>query len=166
MSAIAGIDYDSEAVYIVGIDETTGDWLGWSSVDLACGPGDSFERARRVRDLLPARGAWADAGVIAIGIEATLSRQRASVAALSRVQGALLACLPRDVRVVPLTVNRRTVGWKALTVGKTNASKAQVKAWALEQGAPVGLVQDFYDAFCIAQATRLTVNHQPKGGAR
>lgn len=151
---LIGFDYDSQAVFGAAIALETGEWLGSIHADLACGPGGSLERARRLPDLLPGRGAWAAGGVVAIGIEATLSRQRQTVAALSRVQGALLACLPRDVDLYPLKVNTLKDGWKVLTVGKTNATKPQVKAWALAHGAPAGLVQDFYDAFAIASATR------------
>lgn len=162
MSAIAGIDYDSEAIYAVLVDEDSGLWLGAKRYLLTVGPGDSFERARRIRDLLPARGAWADAGVVAIGLEDLRSRQRSQVAAASRVEGALLATLPRDLELVRMPVNTRRdnarPGWKALTVGKTNASKDEIRAWAIAAGAPAGLEQDFYDAFAIARAARETLS--------
>lgn len=155
MSLFAGIDYDSEGVYVAFVDEVTGQLAARQSFDLACGPGDSFDRARRVRTLLPALGLWNDSGVLAIGIEATFSQAFKATVALGRVQGAILACLPRDVCVVPLPAAHKAEnnGWKALTVGRTNASKDDVAAWARENGAPDGLVQDFYDAFAIARAT-------------
>lgn len=152
MSIFVGIDYDSRAVYTVSIDEETGGYAGSHRADLACGPGDSFDRARRVRDLLPVRSRWEDAGVVAVGIETTFSFTFNAAVALARVQGAILACFPRDLMVVPLPAAHRD-GWKALTVGKTNASKEDVIAWALGNGAPAGLLPDFYDAFAIARAT-------------
>lgn len=166
MSSVAAIDYDSEAIYAVLIDEDTGDWLGASRYLLTVGPGDSFERARRIRSLMPAAGAWRDSGVVAIGLELIRSRERNQVAAAARVEGALLACLPRDLPIVRLSVNgREKPGWKLLTVGKTNASKAEIRAWAIAAGAPAGLEQDFYDAFAIARATRETLTHLPGGTA-
>lgn len=163
MSAVAGIDYDSEAVYLVAIDEDSGAWLGGHRYDLAAGPGDSFDRIRRLQTLFPRRSAWETDGVVAVGVEDLRSRQRAQIAAASRVEGALLTLLPRDLRIVRLSVNRRAVGWKALTVGKTNATKDEIRAWALDNGAPAGLEQDFYDAFAIARATRATLETTTRG---
>ncbi len=40
--------------------------------------------------------------------------------------------------------------WKKETIGKGNATKEQIKAWALAHGVEDGLKQDFYDAYCIA----------------
>jgi hypothetical protein len=157
-SSILGIDYDSEGIFGVVIGEDAGEWRGTIKAPLDCGPGDSFDRARRIRDLMPPRTAYADAGVVAIGVEDLRSRQRSQIAAASRVEGGLLQALPRDLEIVRLSVNRREVGWKALTVGKTNASKDEIKAWAIAEGAPAGLEQDFYDAFAIARATRETLS--------
>lgn len=163
MSAIAGIDYDSENVYLVTIDEEDGRWLGVAHYDLAAGPGDSFERTRRLSSLFPRGSAWDD--VAALGLEDLRSRQRSQIAAASRVEGALLALLPRSLRIVRLSVNKRRVGWKAMTVGKTNATKDEIRSWALEQGAPVGLRQDFYDAFAIARAARETIDNSGRAAA-
>ena len=165
MASIAGFDYDSNGVFGVLVDEDNGGWLGQMQADLACGPGDAVARARRVRDLMPSRDGWADAGVIAIGVESTFSRDFRATAALARVQGAILACLPRDVPIHLLTANgRRKPGWKIQTIGTTTASKLEVRGWALDHGAPDGLPQDFYDAFCIARATRRLAADQ--GGPR
>lgn len=154
MSLVAGIDYDSNAVYTVAIAEDDGAFAMANKVDLACGPGDAFDRARRARDLLPARTRWEDAGVVALGIEETFSHAFKAAVALARVEGAILACLPRDLVVLPLAAAHHG-GWKELTVGKTNASKAEVIEWALANGAPPRLEHDFYDAFAIARATAL-----------
>jgi Holliday junction resolvasome RuvABC endonuclease subunit len=157
MGSIAGFDFDSNGIFGVLIDEDTGAWLGKMQADLACGPGDAADRARRVRDLMPARESWVDAGVTAIGLESTFSRDFRAATALCRIQGAIIACLPRSLPLHLLTANgRRTPGWKILTVGKTNASKDEVRQWALDlnHGAPPGLPQDLYDAFAIARATR------------
>lgn len=155
MTHFAGIDYDSSGVFVALVDEESGELAGVGTYDLACGPGDALERVRRLRDLMPARASWRDSGVLAIGIESTFSQAFKATAALARVQGAIIACLPRELLLLDLTANgRESPGWKLLTVGKTTASKDEVKAWALANGAPPGLVQDHYDAFAIARATR------------
>lgn len=160
MSLIVGFDYDSTSgVFGVAIDEDTAAWVGTFRADIGWVKGDSFARTRALRDRMPDRGSWRDNGVVAFGVEDLRSKQRSSVAALARVEGALLACLPLDIRIVHLSVNRLDVGWKAMTVGKTNASKDEIRAWALRQGAPTGLVQDLYDAFAIARATRETLEN-------
>lgn len=157
-ASIAGIDYDSEAVFLVLIDEDSGDWLGSTAYDLKVGPGDSFQRIRRLQRLFPGPSAWEENRVVAVGLEDLRSRQRSQIAAASRVEGALLALLPVELSLVRLSVNRRRIGWKALTVGKTNATKDEIQAWAIAEGAPAGLVPDFYDAFAIARAARATLN--------
>lgn len=155
MSAIVGLDYDSNGIFAALIDEDDGAWLGHQQIDLACGPGDAFQRSRRVRDLMPSRRSWEAAGVVAIGIESTFSRDFRAATALARIQGAIVSCLPREIPLYLLTANgRKQPGWKLLTVGQTNASKAHVKTWAINRGAPAGLVQDTYDAFALAHAAR------------
>ena len=169
MTAVAGIDFDSNGIFVAVVDEDSGGWVGQITCDLQCGPGDALARARRVRDLMPARGSWADSGIVAIGLESTFSRDFRAATALCRIQGAIIACLPRDVPLQLLTAGgRRKPGWKLLTVGAasdlTTSSKAEVKEWALEHGAPPGLVQDHYDAFCIARATRRQQGGSTAGG--
>lgn len=165
MSHFAGIDYDSGAIHIATVDEDTVVMAESAKIDLTFRDDDSFDRARRVRDLMPPRTSWRDAGVLAIGIELPFSRQRNSIVALSRVQGAILACLPRDILVLPLSPNSRDHGWKHLTVGKTNATKPEIKTWAIANGAPTRLEQDFYDAYCIARATALLWQRRHEGAA-
>lgn len=164
MSLFVGIDYDSNAVYTAAVDEDTGELVEHSKADLACGPGDSFDRARRTRDLLPTRARWQDAGVVALGIEQTFSHTFNAAVALARVQGAILACLPRDLMVIPMPAAHHG-GWKELTVGRTNASKADVIAWAIANGAPERLEHDFYDAFAIARATAVLWQTRLQPGA-
>jgi hypothetical protein len=166
VSSIVGIDYDSDAIDVVLIDEDEGSWLGWKRYDLACGPGDSLERARRVRSLLPARQAWADAGVVAIGLESTFSNHYNAAVSLARVQGAILASLPRELPLQTFPANHRAGGWKIATVGKPAASKIDVARWAIDEGAPGGLVQDAYDAFCIARAMREHLKTEARASTR
>lgn len=145
---IAGIDYDSERVVIVIVDENTGRYLTEWTCDLACGPGDAFQRARRVRRLMPTRSAFEARGVTSVAIELPFSKYAASLVGHLRVQGAILACLPDDLDVVEL----RPQTWKRTTVGRSNASKADVHAWALEQGCPPAISEHHADAYAIARA--------------
>lgn len=154
MTYVAGIDYDSEAIHVALVDLGTGALEAVvPRVDLAAGPGDAFARARRVSTLFPA-GHFRPGGAIqAVALELPFSRQTSSLAPLMRVQGAILACIPRDFDVREI----RPQVWKSLTVGKSNASKDDVIEWSLYNGAPTGLEVDFYDAFGIARALRLAI---------
>lgn len=155
MSGFLGIDFDTREIHTVAIDEDDGRPLSFSSYDLAAGPGDSFQRARRVRDLLPARTRWIEDGTIAAGLEDVYSRHLSSVVGHKRVEGALLACLPREIPIY----NLRPQTWKidSLGAGHGNDDKDQIRAWAVElypglRFWPQGLI----DAFAIATATRAT----------
>ena len=146
--SVAGIDLSTHAIDIVLLDETT-DAATWHRVELA--GHDAFERARSVRaamfrGFVPSR--WDD--VLAIGIEQP--RGRNALVALGRVQGAVLACIPRDKLVQPWNPSewRKTVGLPG------NATKFQVAEWALDrwEDYPFGVPFDGTDAYCIALATR------------
>ena len=153
MSLCAGFDFDSENVWLALIAEDDGAFVETCRFEL--GGGDAFDRARRVRERMPARDRWADDGIVCAGVEMPFMRQRNSVAALMRVQGAILACLPAELLVIPLTPHERApAGWKALIGLPTNASKAAIAVEAVKRGAPVGLRQDLYDAVGIAHAAR------------
>lgn len=156
----AGIDYDTRRVDVVLIDLDDPYLHEWRHYPLT-GPllehEDAFDRARHVRDVLPSRTAWADEGVVLIAIEQPYSTSFRSSAGLSRVQGAILACLPSPhasphVAVLPLEPNRwkQTLGLKA--GGKREQTKAEVRAYALGLGCPQTWPQDACDAFCIARA--------------
>jgi Holliday junction resolvasome RuvABC endonuclease subunit len=145
---VLGIDYDSEAVHLALIDEDTGRLVSTWKADLACGPGDAFTRARRVRHLLPGTSRLEAFGVTAAAVELPYSKFAASLVPLMRVQGAIVASLPRDLRIVEL----RPQTWKKHSVGRSNATKHEVREWALGQGVPAGLDQDTYDAYGLARA--------------
>jgi Holliday junction resolvasome RuvABC endonuclease subunit len=155
---VAGIDFSTNAVDVVllALDDNT---AVWHHVDLTTGPGDALERCRRIRDLMPTRGRWEDAGIIAVGIEQPLHQKgRTTVASLFRVQGAIIACLPTRVLVDPLPP---TV-WKTAIGLPGNALKAAVRAWALAHWTdpPDPVTQDACDAYAIATATRARIERQ------
>jgi hypothetical protein len=158
---IAGIDYSTRAVDVVLLDEDS-DAATWHRFELkALGKlDDAFERTRSVRDAMPARtsGFWDD--VSAIGIEQARGHDAYTG---MRVQGAILACIPRHKQVEPHNPSewRKTVGLPG------NASKDDVARWANAHwlqplDAPRILPQqDAYDAFCIALATRTLLERVP-----
>jgi len=146
---VCGIDFDSFAVHCVLLPLES-DAATYQLIDLDVGPGDALDRCRRCRDLMPARGAWNDTGVVAIALERPMGASRIGVAQQMRVQGAILACLPRE----PLVTELAPPTWKLHSVGKGNASKDEVAAWAFERWQTAGVPQDAYDAFCIAWACR------------
>lgn len=151
----AGIDYDTNAVHVVLVpEEGKPEYLPFVMHGV-----DPFDRARIVRDVMPARGWWADEGIVAIGIEEQASgspKMRASVQKLKMIQGAILACLPAGDSVVePFLPNE----WRKEIGLAGNASKEDVAAWMGEQvwpDAPLPVVpswpQDACDAYCIARA--------------
>jgi len=149
----AGIDYDTNAVHVVVIQED-GD-LRYSHYELV--GHDPFERAREVRDAMPSRGWWRDSGIIGCAIEEQASgnpRMRASVQKLKMIQGAILSCLPRDLLVQPLEATR----WRKELKIPGNASKEDVEFWCRFSSPHGGRFtgqsypQDFFDAYCMALA--------------
>lgn len=145
---IAGIDFSTRFVDIVLLDEDT-DKGTWFRVDLT--GQDAFERTRDVhRALSDDIGSefWDD--VLAVGIE---DPRGYGAGSLYRIQGAILACLPRGVLVHPLIPSnwRKTVGLPG------NASKARVSEFIRLASWNVDWPQDACDAYCIALATRTLI---------
>lgn len=156
MSLIAGIDVNSNVVDVTLLDEDTceAQWLRYR-IDDGRSDLDAFDRARRLRDAMPARTTWRDAGVVVIGIEKPMSQSFKSMSAQTRVQGALLACLPLDIRMYELV----PASWKKLAVGHGHASKQDVATWARRvyvwDDSRGFIAQDAYDAAGIGRAAQL-----------
>lgn len=157
---IAGIDLDSNGIHIVRLNLDDND-ATYNRIRVDNAQGDYHERARRLRDLMPARGAWKDHGVIQFAIELPMTApgygglQSAVPQAVMR--GALLACLPTEIPVLMLTAHE----WKKWSLGggspgQGNAKKPAIREWAdrhwLNQ--PVHITQDGRDAYCVAYAAR------------
>lgn len=145
----AGIDFDTKAVHVVLLpDDGPARYLPF----VMDGQG-AFERTRAIRDVMPARGWWADEGVIACGIEEPMGRGSV-VQKLNVVQGAILSCLPRYLLVNPM----RPSVWRVAVGLPGNASKEDVagftnnyKPWPPDrQDWP----QDACDAYCMALAVQ------------
>jgi Holliday junction resolvasome RuvABC endonuclease subunit len=150
VSATAGIDFSTRAIDVVLLDDDT-DHATWHRYPL---DPPAFNAALQVRHTVLLRRSWLeDQGVHSVWIELPWARQRKAVAPLMRLQGAILSRLPLDLIAGELAPQT----WKKLTVGKANASKDDVRAWAvLEPGwtLPGHWTQDAIDAYAIAYAGR------------
>lgn len=150
---IAGIDLSTFAVDLVVIDEDE-DTAAWFRFDL--NGQDSFDRARDVGAVMPGNSSafWDD--ILAVGIEAPFGPNKNT---LLRVQGAILACIPRATLVQPFAPQ----SWRKTAGMSGRASKDAVRQWAINSpGWNHGRrdwPQDAVDAYCIALATRTLLQH-------
>jgi Holliday junction resolvasome RuvABC endonuclease subunit len=152
---LAGIDTSTKAIDIVLLELDT-DAAAWLRIPLH--GDDAFDRVLTIRDAMPARGRWDDAGVVQIAIEKPLAgNATTSAIQVAWALGAALACLPRDVPLMPLQPSE----WKKETLGggqpgKGNAPKADVAAWSRAHwtNVPDRVSQDGLDAYAIAWAAR------------
>lgn len=159
---VLGIDYSTHSIDLVTLPfddpEETLDDAEWRCVELL--------QQRRKRDELGEYGLRAAllvrdrlSGVLGWDsialtfIEKPYSIGKATLAALSLVEGAIVASLPYLVRRSAVN-DISAQEWKAAFVGRANASKSDVVARALELGLEPGLPQDAYDAAGIAWAGR------------
>ena len=151
---IAGIDYSTNAIDVVLVDEDDGAarLFHW---DL-CGA-SAFDRLRAVALVMPPRRAVYWDTIRAVGIEEPMGRGPASwgvVPKLKAIQGAIVACIPSLVPVTPL----KPAEWREKVGVPGNATKDMVAAWAMAQlDDPPGMPlkqwpQDAFDAYCIARA--------------
>jgi hypothetical protein len=159
---IAGIDFSSRAVDIVLLDEDT-DAASWHRFELQ--GQDAFDRARSVFAAMPGPYSTFWDEILAVGIEQP--RGNHGVVHMARIQGAVLTCVP----VAKLVQPWNPAGWRK-TVGLSgNAPKEEVKAFAATRLIGTGwtqwrqpATQDFFDAYCIALATR-TMLHRTEAAA-
>jgi hypothetical protein len=147
MSLVCGIDYSTHAIDLVFIDQDDQHSPVWKRYDLD--GQDAFDRTRKVAEAMPPRFStqWDD--VIAVGIEHPAGKF--GTGTMMRVQGAVLSMLPADVLVQPWA----PASWRKAVGLKGNSSKAEIAAtvWRDHYTNPDWL-QDAFDAFCIALATR------------
>lgn len=143
--ASAGIDFSTHSIDVVFLLED-GEAV-YKRYELE--GHDAFERTRSVRRVMPTKGIWEDMGVVACAIEEPQGAQKATVAKLKAVQGAILACLPDDLLVEPMVPAR----WRTAVGLKGNADKGAVALFAAGRGfMPAEPRQDAYDAWCLALA--------------
>lgn len=157
---IAGVDLSSFSVDIVkvGMHESmrfgkTNPPPDWIKFDLSK-RGDAFERARRVRHVVRS---WVWGDVEAVGIE---DPRGINPGPIFRVQGAVLSSIPQFLLVQPWVPSawRKTVGLKG------NAPKEEIAEFVRNRLGPdltAGWTQDAFDAWCIAEATRVSLTSGP-----
>jgi len=153
---IAGIDLSTHAIDVVTVPLEGVGAPVWHRFPLE-GP-TSFDRARRVRDAMPARTSelWDD--VLAIGIE---DPRGMAAGHAYRVQGGVLACLPPSVLVQPWIPSqwRKAAGMSGAASKMTVAQHARAVDYRAS-GVKWRLMdwpQDACDAYCVALATRAAI---------
>lgn len=152
---IAGIDYSTRAVDVVLVPLDRGA-SNWHRFPLA--GQDAFDRTRTVANVVPGRASVFWDSVLAVGIEhpgGTFGTRE-----MTRVQGAILACIPDRLLVEPWPPAK----WRTAVGMAGNASKLDVLKWVMANAFEHGwktdeklLEQDACDAYCIALATRQAI---------
>jgi len=150
---IAGVDISTRAIHIASLPEDTNE-AELHVVRLDTLRGSALDRVRRMRDLMPARGAWRDAGITLIAVERPYSHQAATLAPMMLAYGGLVQLLPADVPLLELSPPE----WRreCLLPQRGADRKAAAIRFAREQWptAPNALDDNAADAFCIAYAAR------------
>lgn len=154
---IAGIDLSTRAIHVCELPEDTNE-ATLHVIRLDTERGNALERIRRLRDRMPARSAWRDAGCTLIAVEKPFSRGP-GIAPMMAVYGALLQLFPADLPLLEL----RSDDWRCecgIPIRKpkdagSDFHKRAAVAFAREQwkNAPV-FDDNGADAFCIAWAAR------------
>lgn len=150
---IVGIDFSSRAIHVVSLPDDTNHAL-LHVVRLDTERGNYVDRARRLRDRMPARGAWRDAGVTLIAVERPYSHMASTLAPMMLVYGGILQVLPARTPLLELSPSewRKECG---LPQRGDDVKPAAIR-FAREQwtDAPAALDDNAADAFSIAWAAR------------
>jgi len=154
MPYCAGIDLSTYAIEIVRLDEN-GNHGTWDHLQL-----DGHDALARLRDVGRKMPRWADSwwdDCYLLAVEAPMGRGNAgAVAKLSRVFGAIVACVPPTVPIWELAPH----DWRRELEVPGNAAKTVCAARAIELGAcPTWADENAYDAYAIAYAAR-EINHR------
>lgn len=150
--AITGIDFSSKAIHICTLPEDS-NLASVHVVRLDLTLGDLLTRARRMRDRMPARSAYPDAGITLIAIEKPFSHHPGSIAAMHLIYGGILQLLPPELPLLELSQGewRRECGLPTRGDTKAAAIRFARDTWT---DAPVALDDNMADAFAIAWAAR------------
>lgn len=150
---IIGCDISTKAIHIVGLAEDT-NHAQLHVVRLDAQRGDTTERVRRMRDVMPARSAWRDAGAALIAVERPFSHHAGTLAPMMLAYGGLLQLLPVDVPLLELSAPE----WRreCLLPQRGDDRKPAAVRFAREQWTdqPPAIDDNAADAFCIAYAAR------------
>lgn len=152
---ILGIDFSSQAIHLVLLDDDT-DTAEATVVELA--GATPFERARSARLFFPPRSWFEDKGVWLVGIEDPHSRANHTAKALGLAAGAIAALLPTSLTVVQTP----PAEWKRVFTGNARAQKLDVWRRCVELYPAAfdwSVDNNLTDAYGIAHAVR-TINNQ------
>lgn len=159
---IAGFDLSSKQIDVCLLDIDT-DHAEHHRRTL--GKGKQLDRIRQVRDALPTRGAWADAGCVLAAIEEPFSRQSMSgQVPILMVIGAILSTLPTDIPVALLRADDWRRGCDLPLRGARSDLKRASVSFARERwrNAPDILDDNAAESFAIAFAGRELWDAQQK----
>ena len=146
---VAGIDFSTHSVDVAFLDYEA-DEVRLRRVDVHAG--DAFRAAMSLRGRFRS-DEWED--VLLVYVERPFSQSRRTVAALMRMQGAILASLPTDVTREARVNEISPQAWKQVLTGRAGASKDDVVNRLLELDFDLeGAHQDAWDALGIAWAGR------------
>lgn len=150
---IVGCDISTRAIHIVGLAEDT-NHAELHVVRFDAQRGDITERVRRMRDLMPARTAWRDAGATLIAVERPYAHNAATLAPMMLAYGGLLQLLPVDVPLLELGAPswRKECGLPQRGDDRKPAAIRFAREVWLD--APTAIDDNAADAFCIAYAAR------------
>lgn len=159
---VAGIDYDTHGIYIVTLSPDRGRAASSLTMRSIRRKGDAFERMRGVVDVMPRGTFWDE--VLAVAIEEPMvmnPKLRQLLPKLKAVQGAIVALLPPDMMVVPMTPNV----WRKKAGLPGNAPKERIAKFVVAHERAADDVrfwpQDGCDAFCLALALENESNASP-----
>lgn len=152
---IAGIDLSSRALHICTLHEDT-NHADIHVVRLDLQRGDATTRARRLRDLMPARTAWADQNTTLIALEKPFFHGHQGLVPLLLVYGGLLQLIPPDMPLLELRADDWRRECSLPTRGDKTLLKKAAQRFARDVWAdpPAALDDNTADAFCIAWAAR------------
>ena len=146
---VAGIDVSTHAIAVAWVELSTGRMASHDTFPIeAEKKANAFQRALAVKHAMPPAAYWAD--VHTIGIEDPWGRGIQSTMALYRVQGAVIAELPRDQPFRLWNPN----GWKDALGCGGSASKEEVMVFVQLIEPSFAGNQDEADALGVAIATR------------
>lgn len=149
--SVIGVDLSTKAIHICVLPEDTNQ-AQLHVVRLDIPRADTTTRVRRMRDRLPARGAWADLGCTLIAIERPYSHQAATLAPMMLAYGGLLQLIPEAMPLLELSPPE----WRreCSLPQRGDLIKPAAIRFAREQwvDAPAALDDNGADAFCIAYA--------------
>lgn len=150
---VAGIDLSTRAIHVCSLPEDSND-AQLHVVRLDTERGDQITRVRRLRDRMPARTAWRDAGITLIAIERPYSHHAATLAPMMLAYGGILQLLPADVPLLELSPSEWRKECGLPQRGDQVKPAAIAFARRMWTSAPLAIDDNAADSFCVAWSAR------------